>query len=204
MFRKIAFSLLLISSFAAMAVDEENVLSIDTEITPYFHISINGNPLYIGDSKDKENLEKAYGKQFPLNTIFFQIQYKEYSDELGQLPDCVTYDDIKDKKEGDSIKLTVGGKPYTLVCQHKGRKNWYGEMEFQAIVAGQIGRFKERANWLVESTFGDNDGASEKSLADAGVINLNDRWGTSRGHGENCSPHVKQVRTYNFGSELFL
>jgi hypothetical protein len=176
---KNSFFLITVIAFSTYAMEEGQ------RIKDPFVYFMNNQAVYIGkEGETREVLEKIYEKEFPLNTVFFPIEFK-HTKQLGlrskygknpDIPAFIPYDLIKDKNEGDPLVLELNGTKYTFTCKHKG-KGAYQESTFQEIVKNGYERFLAYANWLCES---------EKSLIHEKVI-THDCF--SR-HGENATPEL--------------
>jgi hypothetical protein len=135
--------------------------------------------MYLGACVEREKVEKAYGRPFPMNTVFMAVNYEPYDEQLYGLD--MPYDYIHGKKEGDTILLTVNGKQCTIRCkQLKDRC----EEKFEAWLEYSMDKFSKRADWYPAEG---NDG--EEVLISGGVV-FKDIYGRLQ-HGKNKSPYVK-------------
>jgi hypothetical protein len=143
--------------------------------TPVIFIS-NDYFTYIGNSDIRARLEEIYGKKFPLNMLFFTIDFRNVSGfKKFPRPDFIPYDEIEDCIEDGSLTLVLNGSPYAFLCSQRnatfgGRNNL--PKKFQDMVAYGYHAFAERAHALV---------SGRESLYIANVISKN----TASGHGEN-------------------
>jgi hypothetical protein len=171
------FLLLLSASSASSAMDESlkhigsNNCSKDTLPVIYFPHSF---VVYIGNCKDREDVEKIYGEQFPLNTPFFQVSFRNIQKDMSLFPMYIAYKLVKNKKEGDNLSLTLNKKSSTFLCAQVEEGGMRRQnSEFQDFVTIGYKRFLQSANCLVDG---------EDSLIAFGVIK---RKGSCIEHGQN-------------------
>jgi len=135
---------------------------------------------YIGQCEERTKAEEFFGKQLPLNTVFFQVDYKNRKylglKRFGIL-EFIPYEYIKDKKEGDYIELSLDGKNYPFLCLQQASDS-YNQYAFEVIVQTQYQRFLKCANWLC---------AGDQVLFEGHVV---ERSLTQ--HGKNGTPDAKK------------
>jgi hypothetical protein len=127
MIRALTFFSFLMFTSVALASESNNKI-VDMSIYSQWFV-------YMGAGADRAEIEKIYGRTFPINTIFVPIQIKEGLDaetleghSFGV--DLIPYDYIATKKEGETITLPLNRKNYTLRCKQIGNK---GKTNFETV-----------------------------------------------------------------------
>jgi len=76
------------------------------------------SPVYIGRNPSRIQLEKIYGKEFPLNTIFLRAIFNGLQENEGEMPAFVCYEDFKSAQKGDVICLKLAKGVYEIQCDN--------------------------------------------------------------------------------------
>jgi hypothetical protein len=192
MVKKLVCVVFMLVSVTAVAMEQPDLVPEKTD--PCAELYLRGKAVYIGHSKGRTQLEKMYGKDFPLNTIFLAVGFHLPPDtrylwqrvlrpEHGGLtegmtvPEYVSYELVKDVQEGRVIDLSLYGKLYKVMCKQQRERNCYDKTPFHQVVSNSIQQFSSHVNYLRE-------GESEQSLKDAEVIDAQGK------HGSKCSPFL--------------
>ncbi|GEM_PF-3955214 len=135
--------------------------------TPKPSIYISGNQIiYIGKSKTRDNLERIYGKEFPLDTVFVNIGFQNV--EPQELPQVIPYSLIYENnqrqeiEEGHSLTLSINGKAMQVTCKQRNAP-YAPKQKFEHVTSHLATNFLSRPHWLIEDE-------SEQSLIEAGII----------------------------------
>ena len=166
------------------------------ETTPSISI-VSNEALYMGNCPEKAELETIYGDKFPLNTIFFWVDFKNivlpktFTQMLfgsygyaNKLPTCIPYQFIKDSTENSFLRLELYGITYPLLCKQKGAES-YSTSNFETAVATTFHNFIRKPDYVVES---------KKSLIDAKIIRVVNGLCL---HDKNCAPEARKKVTLN-------
>lgn len=167
-----SFTIFSLLTYACLTITMDNRNIINMSITSRYF-------LYIGPSNEREEVEKAYGCTFPMNTIFVPIKFRP-NNQISNL-DLIPYDYIHQKNEGDTMLLTINEKPYTICCKNLENELLWPDIKFEKVVKYRMTIFTRKVNWL--TTFNKQYDAT---LIKEKVIHP----GISPQHGENKSPFV--------------
>lgn len=177
-------ALLTISLQAGM---EDSGYEPDSEVEPQVGLySSASNAYYIASTKIREQLQKAWGKEFPANAIFLRLRFQNYRDlflfpflhphevEEGstvrskgvkvveaapRIPEFASFDDIKEWKDGQEATILIQGQAYTFLC--KQAEDGQSTKSFEMLVNLQIKTFQLSPNYFYED---------EQELLRQGVI----------------------------------
>ena len=164
MIRALTSSSFLMFTSVALASESNNKI-VDMSIYSQWFV-------YMGAGADRSEIEKIYGRTFPINTIFVPIRFADdvISDrEVEKLDlklDLIPYDAINTKKEGDTIALTLNGKNYTIRCKQIGNICFCRNQNFETVLADSLKRFATHANWVAHK----NPKEAQESLLREKVI----------------------------------
>lgn len=136
-------------------------------------------PYYLATGATRERLEKAWGKKFPTNAIFFKLLFRNYKlhglsralsayekeaepsffQKIGitaaknkvRIPEFASYDDIKDWKDGQNVTITIEGTPYAFLCQQvEDDEDRKKWAPFEDCLAFTFQSFRNHANFFIE------------------------------------------------------
>lgn len=187
---QIITSLILIFSPCSAMDHEEKILSnshqLEKQTTEPLLCFIGSEVLYLGEETWAKRNEKFYGQKFPLNTVFFDIEFKNLARSMKR-PRYIPYELIKDKGEESSFELKLNEKKHTVIC----KKKTFADSSNRTLEDLIKTSYKD---FLISPNFLLND---ESSLTNAKVIVRESPEIANWFHGPNATPEALQFTNHS-------
>lgn len=181
-----SFFCLAVLAPATLYSGQETSKVASSSTRPAAELLIDESPIcYLGNEPARIRIERVYGKEFPLNTIFVPVRFRDLAlkDPQQDDPEFVPYETLVNAQEGTVLTLHIYKQSYTVLCKQQRRDSLRPENSFQGLLTAKMEDFKKYPNCSIEG---------ERSLWQANVIKkisrLSDR--TAIGHGNNKSPNL--------------
>lgn len=175
MYKSVLLSFLC-SSPLMFAMDDETVAAKKP-----LELSLGVQVLYIGNNSVRKKLEKIYGTEFPLNTIFLSAYW---SGAGSRNPEYVPFDAIDTVQENDTITLFLRNRRRTIICRQQREENCFSNMAFGQLRDQHMRRFAQSPQCAFKG---------RKALVRDNVVCTDEDTGTYR-HGSNASHLIEAYR----------